>query len=412
MIAARATEPARSAPPAPAQPAFRVGPANSPEEAEADVIAARVLQGGTLRRRCAACEAEERLSRRADGGSVTPQATESVAQALHEPGQRLAGSDAAFFGSAMAADFSGVTIHTGASADLAARSVGAVAFALGQHVVFARGAYRPSEPEGRRLLAHELAHVTQGAPVLRREEPGAKKKEEDTSGTVIVEGLKTVAKETAKNEKVKEKVIEPVKKAAEKKWEGLRTGEKVAVAGFGAGTYLLGIGAMLGDPSGRKALSDFNLLAPTELIPGWPLTSFSFTLPEAEQGPIGFKAGFDGVRLIDALKPEGSSSVITKLSVDAGWSIDPAGEKSKLTTLKATIGFAPGISITGGLTKGPFLTGPFPIRSPEGDLLTPMQSLPEPPGAKDTRPNVGVVINVDIAKLVPGLFGGKKEDKP
>ncbi len=413
MNSARAAHTAVAAPQAAAPVPFRIGAVNDQAETEADAIAARVLSSGTLRRKCEACEREEeKLSRRADGGAVSADAARSVGLALSERGQRLSPSDATYFGAGMATDFSNVTIHTGTVAERAARSVGARAFALGDHLVFARGAYQPATGEGRRLLAHELAHVAQDSGVLRREEPqAAKKEDEDKTGEVIVEGLKTVAKEAAKNEKVKEKVIDPVKKEAESQWKALGTGEKVGVAGFGAGTYLMGIGAMLGDPSGRKALSDFNLLAPTELIPGWPLTSFSYTLPEAGTGPVGFKAGFDGTRLIDALKPEGSQFFITKLTVDAGWSIDPDGDQSKLSTLKATVGFAPGFSVTGGLVKGPFLTAPFPIRTPTGEWVTPMQSLPEPEGAKDTRANVGVMVTVDIAKLAPGVFGGKKEEK-
>lgn len=146
---------------------FRVGAVDDAAEAEAEALAARVL-GGTLRRKCKACEREETLSRRADGGTVTAAAQGAVGAALAEPGGSLAASDAAFFGGAMGADLSAVRIHTGPTADQAARSVGARAFALGHHVVFANGEYRPESGEGRQLLAHELAHVAQGAGVLRR----------------------------------------------------------------------------------------------------------------------------------------------------------------------------------------------------------------------------------------------------
>jgi hypothetical protein len=152
-------------------PAFRIGAAHDPAEADADRVAARVLGDGVLRRKCDACEREETLSRRADGGSVSPGAPRAVRAALAEGGAPLAAPDAAFFGSAMSADLSGVRVHTGAAADRAARSVGARAFALGQHLVFAEGAYRPSSASGRALLAHELAHVAadRRGPTLRRQ---------------------------------------------------------------------------------------------------------------------------------------------------------------------------------------------------------------------------------------------------
>src|SRR5262249_34379434 len=70
-----------------------------------------------------------------------------------------------------------VRVHTGAEADRAARSVSALAFTVGRDIVLRDGQYQPDTTAGRRLLAHELAHVTQQAegapPVLRRKEaPG------------------------------------------------------------------------------------------------------------------------------------------------------------------------------------------------------------------------------------------------
>ncbi|QNM98643.1 eCIS core domain-containing protein [Chitinimonas koreensis] len=54
-----------------------------------------------------------------------------------------------------------VQIHTGRAADRLARQLHAKAFTVGEHIVFAEHAYAPDEPEGQRLLAHELAHVQQ-----------------------------------------------------------------------------------------------------------------------------------------------------------------------------------------------------------------------------------------------------------
>ncbi|HTQ79118.1 MAG TPA: DUF4157 domain-containing protein [Thermoanaerobaculia bacterium] len=59
----------------------------------------------------------------------------------------------AYFG----ADFSRVRIHV----DERAAAMGALAFAHGSALHFAPGRYDPVSPAGRRLLAHELAHVVQ-----------------------------------------------------------------------------------------------------------------------------------------------------------------------------------------------------------------------------------------------------------
>ncbi|MGC1294353.1 MAG: DUF4157 domain-containing protein, partial [Alloacidobacterium sp.] len=59
------------------------------------------------------------------------------------------------------ADLSGVRIHTGAEAAESARSVDALAYTAGRDVYFAAGMYAPASSTGRRLIAHEVAHVVQ-----------------------------------------------------------------------------------------------------------------------------------------------------------------------------------------------------------------------------------------------------------
>jgi hypothetical protein len=58
-------------------------------------------------------------------------------------------------------DFGHVRVHTGPLAAQAARSANALAFTFGRDIVFRDGQYRPRTLEGRRLIAHELAHVIQ-----------------------------------------------------------------------------------------------------------------------------------------------------------------------------------------------------------------------------------------------------------
>lgn len=160
-------------PPAPmvTAPSFRIGAIDAAAEREADAIADRVLGTGVLRRKCKECEEEVRLSRLADGGMVAASAGTDVGAVLAEPGERLRPADAAYFGARLRTSLAGVRVHRGPSADRAAQSVGARAFALGNSLVFARDEYRPDAPEGRRLLAHELAHVAQGEAggLLRRQ---------------------------------------------------------------------------------------------------------------------------------------------------------------------------------------------------------------------------------------------------
>lgn len=71
-------------------------------------------------------------------------------------------------------DFGAVRVHSDARATQSARSVSAHAYAVGDDVVFQEGLYRPETEAGRRMLAHELAHVVQqrSGPVTGTPAPG------------------------------------------------------------------------------------------------------------------------------------------------------------------------------------------------------------------------------------------------
>jgi hypothetical protein len=64
---------------------------------------------------------------------------------------------------ALAADLSGVRLHTDAGADQLNRSLGALAFTTGQDIYFRSGAYDHGSRDGLTLIAHELSHVAQQA---------------------------------------------------------------------------------------------------------------------------------------------------------------------------------------------------------------------------------------------------------
>jgi hypothetical protein len=58
-------------------------------------------------------------------------------------------------------DFGHVRVHSDELAQRSASALHADAYTAGEHVVFARDRYRPERASGRRLIAHELAHVVQ-----------------------------------------------------------------------------------------------------------------------------------------------------------------------------------------------------------------------------------------------------------
>jgi hypothetical protein len=59
------------------------------------------------------------------------------------------------------ASFGSVRVHDGAGAAAFARRFAARAYTAGEHVVFGAGEYQPQGESGKRLIAHELAHVVQ-----------------------------------------------------------------------------------------------------------------------------------------------------------------------------------------------------------------------------------------------------------
>ena len=68
-------------------------------------------------------------------------------------------------------DFGHVRVHDDTRAAESARSVSALAYTVGRHVVFGAGRYSPETNAGKTLIAHELAHVLQRnpqQPVVRR----------------------------------------------------------------------------------------------------------------------------------------------------------------------------------------------------------------------------------------------------
>jgi hypothetical protein len=125
---------------------------------------------------CSDCDGE-RLSRKARSASTGRRANKRQAEAhksetgaavppiVHEvlssSGQTFDPSTRRLMESSFGHDFSRVRVHTDGRAAESARAVNAMAYTVGQQMVFDAGQYQPQTREGRRLLAHELTHVVQ-----------------------------------------------------------------------------------------------------------------------------------------------------------------------------------------------------------------------------------------------------------
>lgn len=99
----------------------------------------------------------------------------SVAGLTSGSGRPLPSPVKDFFEPRFGHDFSQVRIHTDDLAAESARAVNALAYTVGQNIVFASGQYMPGTGAGDRLLAHELTHIMQQRP---DNFPGLQRKED------------------------------------------------------------------------------------------------------------------------------------------------------------------------------------------------------------------------------------------
>src|ERR1044072_2796139 len=155
-----------------------VSQTGDPEEQEADRIADQVMAGPAVVHRqcdacaaggtCPKCEENERIQAKLKPGAGPQGAFPSAGLKAFQGsggGEPLSAAVRGFFEPRFGTDFSGVRVHTGEQAANSARSIQARAYTASQDLVFGAGEYAPENDEGRRLLAHELAHVAQQGEV-------------------------------------------------------------------------------------------------------------------------------------------------------------------------------------------------------------------------------------------------------
>jgi hypothetical protein len=153
-------------------------------EREADAVAEQVMSPATPRAPQSRPRTEdERLVRRSATGDAHLRTAPPIVQdVLRSPGQPLDAATRAFMGPHFGHDFGRVRVHADPRAVDSARVLGARAYTVGHDVVFGAGQYPPGTSQGRRLIAHELAHVVQqdfgaASPAIQRQ-PGTAERAE------------------------------------------------------------------------------------------------------------------------------------------------------------------------------------------------------------------------------------------
>jgi hypothetical protein len=141
-----------------------VGAANDPAEHQADRLASHLMGEPTARPTATAdSESPDRPIRPSD----------LVRDVVTTPGEPLDAAAQAMFAPRLGGAAARVRVHKDARAARSARSIGARAYAVGDHMAFAAGAYAPHTDSGRRLLAHELAHTLQADKSIVRRSPSS-----------------------------------------------------------------------------------------------------------------------------------------------------------------------------------------------------------------------------------------------
>ncbi|MGH9940717.1 MAG: DUF4157 domain-containing protein [Blastocatellia bacterium] len=160
----------------------------------------RLLNGAAIQRKCAcggACAKCQSGSAHHNQNLIPNILQRKGAGQSLEPGVRD------FMETRFREDFSGVRVHTDAHAAQTARQLNAVAYTVGRDIFFGNGQYRPQMQEGRRLLAHELTHVTQqqsaGAALLSPMNGGSAdrfEREAEAVSNAVGEGQVSVVRRT------------------------------------------------------------------------------------------------------------------------------------------------------------------------------------------------------------------------
>jgi Domain of unknown function (DUF4157) len=173
------------------QPRLKISQPGDVYEQEADRVAEQVIRMSTsdsvapmitttdeaVNLKCSACEMKEeeqheklKISRKPSAASRF-EATDQVTNEINNirsssSGSPLDPSTKGFMESRFGYDFSNVKIHADETATRSANSVDALAYTVGNDIVFGKQYYQPNTLQGRRLLAHELTHVIQQSNMI------------------------------------------------------------------------------------------------------------------------------------------------------------------------------------------------------------------------------------------------------
>ena len=136
-----------------------IGASNDPLEAEADQVAAQVMDRQAYPRLGNIPTRIQRVTGQPAG--QTDAAPLSVDETVASPGRPLDATLRQDMEQRFGYDFSRVRVHSDVAAEQSAQDVNAHAYTVGHDIVFGAGQFAPETSAGRGLIAHELTHVVQ-----------------------------------------------------------------------------------------------------------------------------------------------------------------------------------------------------------------------------------------------------------
>jgi hypothetical protein len=246
------------------------------------------------------------------------------------------------------------------------------------------------------------------APDPTTPDPPLKEAKKEDATDALGGGLKTVAGEAVKNEKLKTFGLDLAKKYALPIWTGASDADKAALVAGGGLIVGTGLGALLADPVGRTHLSGINFLAPLSLVPYATLSGFQYDLPKSKLDPLLLHLSFKADDLIALAKIKLGSQPPITASFDITLSVGPDGKVTTPSAL-AKFGVVPGVTIAGGYGLATDL--PKLVSSPGADPLLSSKSLPQaatpaPPGGAVIYVGVDLLQAPFVPKAVRAALGG------
>jgi hypothetical protein len=149
-------------------------------EQEADRVAEQVMrmpeglppsiseEGTGIARKCPKCRGDDEevlqakeVSRQGPATAQSLDVPPIVHEVLRSPGQSLDVDTRTSMEGLFGHNFAKIRVYSDAKAAESSQAINALAYTVGQRIVFGEGSYAPKTREGSRLLAHELTHTIQ-----------------------------------------------------------------------------------------------------------------------------------------------------------------------------------------------------------------------------------------------------------